>query len=76
MNYTLMYTEGNEVKRKPVMDSYETIQDCIDWADEKSIPYYLLTITEWDEDEITAQVNLNEVVLDNEREDLTKYIIY
>ena len=76
MQYSLMYIEGNENPNRTPMDSYDTIQDCVDWADENSVDYYLLTITEWKEEDITAQVNLSAVVDDNERESLSRYQTY
>ena len=76
MEYSLSYIAGNENSKKMPLSSYDTIQDCVDWADENNIDYYLLTITEWDESEIIAQVNLQACVDDNEREDLMKYITY
>lgn len=74
-NFTLMYTEGNENPAKLPMDSYDSIQDCIDWADENEVSHYLLTITEWEGDsEIIAQVNLEAPVNDGERESLSRYL--
>lgn len=74
-HYTLCYTDGNENPCRMPLDSYDTIQDCVDWADEHSIDYYLLIITEWDGEEIIAQVNLDAPANENQREDLTKYIL-
>jgi hypothetical protein len=76
MEYSLSYIEGNENPNRMPSSSYDTIQDCVDWADENNIDYYLLSITEWDDEDIIAQVNLQAVVDDNERESLSKYQTY
>ena len=83
MHYTLSYIEGNENPSRMPMDSYDTIQDCVDWAEENNVDYYLLNITEWGEQvdgygtpEIEATVNLQAVIDDGERESLSKYQTY
>jgi hypothetical protein len=83
MFYTLSYIEGNENPNRMPLDSYDTIQDCVDWAEENGVDYYLLSITEWGDvldgygtPEIEAAVNLQSIVDDGERESLSKYRIY
>lgn len=83
MHYTLSYIDGNENPNRMPMDSYDSIQDCVDWADENNVDYYLLSITEWSEQvdgygtpEIEATVNLQAVIDDGERESLSKYQTY
>lgn len=77
MEYTLRYTEKeNEIDGKMPLSSYDDIQECIDWADDNGVEYYLLYVTEWDGDDITAQTNLQAVVDDGERDSLDRYSNY
>lgn len=85
MRFSLSYTEGNENPAKMPLDSYETIQDCIDWADENGVDLYLLRITEWADKstndaygvpDIICTINLEEVFADGEQESLSRYAKY
>lgn len=82
--FTLHYTEGNENPAKMPLDSYEDIQECVDWAEENNVDAYLLRITEWDYEnkdyygtpETIATINLEEVIMDGERDSLSRYARY
>jgi hypothetical protein len=66
-------------------DGYDTIQEVLDWCNTNNIAPYAVLITEWNIDDdldgygvpdIVASVNLNNVVLDQETEGLTRYSIW
>lgn len=92
MKFTLTYEEGNEVDRPETPMGFDTIQDAKYWCTETvdtgsekiidSLPFYIFSITEWDNLEqhedfhnIVAQCNFEEVAEEN-WEDLSKAINY
>lgn len=71
--FSLSYIEGNEDASRMPLDSYDSIQDCIDWCDENGKDYYLMHLTEWRGSEIVGQVNLQACIDNNERGTIIDY---